>query len=156
MGRKWHYCGCAYVFVCGFRVCVCVLQPEKQEDGTVTGKDRWRQKLLSAMAAGMPVTPPLLSLLLPFLSSLAPPPLPYISSSLLLLIFLLPLPVLCFPTGCSLSVLLFLSHPLASTVLTIQVYVLAHFCAFLGQYRQLIVTATKLFIFSSLFVELKA
>ncbi|KAM3587568.1 uncharacterized protein V6R79_009077 [Siganus canaliculatus] len=29
-------------------------EPEKQEDGTVTGKDRWRQKLLSAMAAGMP------------------------------------------------------------------------------------------------------
>ncbi|XP_038137885.1 anoctamin-2b isoform X3 [Cyprinodon tularosa] len=30
-------------------------EPEKQEDGTVTGKDRWRQKLLSAMAAGVPV-----------------------------------------------------------------------------------------------------
>ncbi|KAM4569892.1 anoctamin-2b [Odontesthes bonariensis] len=29
-------------------------EPEKQEDGTVTGKDRWRQKLLSAMAAGIP------------------------------------------------------------------------------------------------------
>ncbi|PWA14677.1 hypothetical protein CCH79_00014307 [Gambusia affinis] len=29
-------------------------EPEKQEDGTVTGKDRWRQKLLSAMAAGVP------------------------------------------------------------------------------------------------------
>nr|XP_015810445.2 anoctamin-2b isoform X1 [Nothobranchius furzeri] len=29
---------------------------EKQEDGTVTEKDRWRQKLLSAMAAGIPVT----------------------------------------------------------------------------------------------------
>ncbi|XP_029969933.1 anoctamin-2b [Salarias fasciatus] len=29
-------------------------KPEKQEDGTVTGKDRWRQKLLSAMAAGIP------------------------------------------------------------------------------------------------------
>ncbi|XP_072309610.1 anoctamin-2b [Eucyclogobius newberryi] len=27
-------------------------EPEKQEDGTVTGKDRWRQKLLSAMSAG--------------------------------------------------------------------------------------------------------
>lgn len=45
-----------------------VLQPEKQEDGTVTGKDRWRQKLLSAMGAGLPVT---LRLLPPFsLSSL--------------------------------------------------------------------------------------
>ncbi|XP_045928451.1 anoctamin-2b isoform X2 [Micropterus dolomieu] len=31
-------------------------EPEKQEDGTVTGKDRWRQKLLSAMAAGIPAT----------------------------------------------------------------------------------------------------
>ncbi|KAF1372550.1 hypothetical protein PFLUV_G00266660 [Perca fluviatilis] len=31
-------------------------EPEKQEDGTVTGKDRWRQKLLSAMAAGPPST----------------------------------------------------------------------------------------------------
>ncbi|XP_077400619.1 anoctamin-2b isoform X4 [Vanacampus margaritifer] len=30
-------------------------QPVKQEDGTVTGKDRWRRKLLSAMAAGTPV-----------------------------------------------------------------------------------------------------
>ncbi|XP_067437909.1 anoctamin-2b [Thunnus thynnus] len=30
-------------------------EPEKQEDGTVTGKDRWRQKLLSAMAAGIPL-----------------------------------------------------------------------------------------------------
>ncbi|XP_077355826.1 anoctamin-2b isoform X2 [Festucalex cinctus] len=30
-------------------------QPVKQEDGTVTGKDRWRRKLLSAMAAGPPV-----------------------------------------------------------------------------------------------------
>ncbi|XP_068163470.1 anoctamin-1-like isoform X2 [Antennarius striatus] len=29
-------------------------EPQKQEDGTVTGKDRWRQKLLSAMAAGIP------------------------------------------------------------------------------------------------------
>ncbi|CAF96277.1 unnamed protein product, partial [Tetraodon nigroviridis] len=29
-------------------------EPEKQEDGTVTGKDRWRQKLLSAMGAGLP------------------------------------------------------------------------------------------------------
>ncbi|KAM9327868.1 anoctamin-2b [Pholidichthys leucotaenia] len=29
-------------------------EPEKQEDGTVTGKDRWRQTLLSAMAAGIP------------------------------------------------------------------------------------------------------
>ncbi|XP_054911527.1 anoctamin-2b isoform X2 [Poeciliopsis prolifica] len=29
-------------------------EPGKQEDGTVTGKDRWRQKLLSAMAAGVP------------------------------------------------------------------------------------------------------
>ncbi|XP_075932321.1 anoctamin-2b [Anarhichas minor] len=29
-------------------------KPEKQEDRTVTGKDRWRQKLLSAMAAGIP------------------------------------------------------------------------------------------------------
>ncbi|KAM9334727.1 anoctamin-2b [Symphorus nematophorus] len=29
-------------------------EPEKQEDGAVTGKDRWRQKLLSAMAAGIP------------------------------------------------------------------------------------------------------
>ncbi|XP_028276276.1 anoctamin-2b [Parambassis ranga] len=29
-------------------------EPEKQEEGTVTGKDRWRQKLLSAMAAGIP------------------------------------------------------------------------------------------------------
>ncbi|RVE56292.1 hypothetical protein OJAV_G00219610 [Oryzias javanicus] len=29
-------------------------EPEKQEDGAVTGKDRWRQKLLSAMAAGAP------------------------------------------------------------------------------------------------------
>ncbi|XP_018539813.2 anoctamin-2b isoform X1 [Lates calcarifer] len=29
-------------------------EPEKQEDGTVTGKDRWRQKLLSAMTAGIP------------------------------------------------------------------------------------------------------
>ncbi|XP_026218905.1 anoctamin-2b [Anabas testudineus] len=29
-------------------------EPDKQEDGTVTGKDRWRQKLLSAMAAGVP------------------------------------------------------------------------------------------------------
>ncbi|XP_042367380.1 anoctamin-2b [Plectropomus leopardus] len=29
-------------------------EPDKQEDGTVTGKDRWRQKLLSAMAAGIP------------------------------------------------------------------------------------------------------
>ncbi|KAF6739222.1 Anoctamin-1 [Oryzias melastigma] len=29
-------------------------EPEKQEDGAVTGKDRWRQKLLSAMAAGTP------------------------------------------------------------------------------------------------------
>nr|XP_057933343.1 anoctamin-1-like [Doryrhamphus excisus] len=29
-------------------------QPVKQEDGTVTGKDRWRRKLLSAMAAGIP------------------------------------------------------------------------------------------------------
>ncbi|XP_037552148.1 anoctamin-1 [Nematolebias whitei] len=29
-------------------------EPEKQEDGTVTGKDRWRQKLLSAMAGGVP------------------------------------------------------------------------------------------------------
>ncbi|XP_029901756.1 anoctamin-2b [Myripristis murdjan] len=30
-------------------------EPDKQEDGTETGKDRWRQKLLSAMAAGAPV-----------------------------------------------------------------------------------------------------
>ncbi|XP_076010447.1 anoctamin-2b [Genypterus blacodes] len=30
-------------------------EPDKQRDGTVTGKDRWRQKLLSAMAAGIPV-----------------------------------------------------------------------------------------------------
>ncbi|XP_069376212.1 anoctamin-2b isoform X1 [Paralichthys olivaceus] len=29
-------------------------EPDKREDGTVTGKDRWRQKLLSAMAAGVP------------------------------------------------------------------------------------------------------
>ncbi|KAM6895607.1 anoctamin-2b isoform 1-T1 [Xenentodon cancila] len=29
-------------------------EPEKQEDGAVTGKDRWRQILLSAMAAGIP------------------------------------------------------------------------------------------------------
>ncbi|CAI5637333.1 unnamed protein product [Oreochromis niloticus] len=29
-------------------------EPAKQEDGTVTGKDRWRQKLLSAMSAGIP------------------------------------------------------------------------------------------------------
>ncbi|XP_034529987.1 anoctamin-2b isoform X2 [Notolabrus celidotus] len=29
-------------------------EPVKQEDGTVTGKDRWRQKLLSTMAAGIP------------------------------------------------------------------------------------------------------
>ncbi|XP_055009433.1 anoctamin-2b [Boleophthalmus pectinirostris] len=29
-------------------------EQEKQEDGTVTGKDRWRQKLLSAMSAGKP------------------------------------------------------------------------------------------------------
>nr|XP_020457184.1 anoctamin-1-like [Monopterus albus] len=29
-------------------------EPERQEGGTVTGKDRWRQKLLSAMAAGTP------------------------------------------------------------------------------------------------------
>ncbi|XP_063762202.1 anoctamin-2b isoform X2 [Eleginops maclovinus] len=29
-------------------------EPEKLEDGAVTGKDRWRQKLLSAMAAGIP------------------------------------------------------------------------------------------------------
>ncbi|XP_034434610.1 anoctamin-2b isoform X1 [Hippoglossus hippoglossus] len=29
-------------------------EPDKQEDGTVTGKDRWRQKLLSTMAAGIP------------------------------------------------------------------------------------------------------
>lgn len=36
---------------------VCVLQPEKQEDVTVTGKDRWRQKLLSAMSPDKLVTP---------------------------------------------------------------------------------------------------
>ncbi|XP_057710389.1 anoctamin-2b isoform X2 [Corythoichthys intestinalis] len=30
-------------------------QPVKQEDGTVTGKDRWRRNLLLAMAAGTPV-----------------------------------------------------------------------------------------------------
>ncbi|XP_055087468.1 anoctamin-2b [Periophthalmus magnuspinnatus] len=29
-------------------------ESEKQEDGTVTGKDRWRQKLLSAMSSGKP------------------------------------------------------------------------------------------------------
>ncbi|XP_065807496.1 anoctamin-2b isoform X2 [Labrus bergylta] len=29
-------------------------EPEKPEDGTVTGKDRWRQKLLSTMAAAIP------------------------------------------------------------------------------------------------------
>ncbi|KAM9845961.1 anoctamin-2b [Aulostomus maculatus] len=29
-------------------------EPEKPEDRTVTGKDRWRQKLLSALAAGTP------------------------------------------------------------------------------------------------------
>ncbi|CAB1442472.1 unnamed protein product [Pleuronectes platessa] len=29
-------------------------EPDKQEEGTVTGKDRWRQKLLSTMAAGIP------------------------------------------------------------------------------------------------------
>ncbi|XP_039999379.1 anoctamin-2b [Xiphias gladius] len=29
-------------------------EPEKMEDGTVTGKDRWKQKLLSAMTAGIP------------------------------------------------------------------------------------------------------
>ncbi|XP_051248449.1 anoctamin-2b isoform X1 [Dicentrarchus labrax] len=29
-------------------------KPDKPEDGTETGKDRWRQKLLSAMAAGIP------------------------------------------------------------------------------------------------------
>ncbi len=74
MGRKWviqvvskfryvYAWMLLLLFVC-LCACVCVtsptvLQPEKQEDGTVTGKDRWRQKLLSAMAAGIPVTPPL-------------------------------------------------------------------------------------------------
>lgn len=49
-----------HFYVCVGETSPSELQPERQEDGTVTGKDRWRQKLLSAMAAGMPVTPPLL------------------------------------------------------------------------------------------------
>ncbi|XP_058480027.1 anoctamin-2b [Solea solea] len=60
-------------------------EPVKQEDGTVTGKDRWRQKLLSAMAAGIPVTPPLLLLLLllllSFPSSSSPSPFRLLSPS---------------------------------------------------------------------------
>lgn len=65
-----------------------VLQPQKPEDGTVTGKDRWRQKLLSAMGAGPPVTPRLLppaSCLLPpfFLSPLTSALQPAAVSSLL-------------------------------------------------------------------------
>lgn len=87
-----------------------VLQPDKQEDGTVTGKDRWRQKLLSAMAAGIPVTP----------SSLVPSPFSSSSSCFLFpFLFILLFP-LTFPSsaGHSLSVLLFLFHPLAATVST--------------------------------------
>lgn len=65
-----------------------VLQPDKQEDGTVTGKDRWRQKLLSAMAAGIPVTP----------SSLVPSPLSFSSSCFLFSFFFSPhLSLLCRP-----------------------------------------------------------
>lgn len=112
-----------HVFVCttvvsvGVFVCVClcvtspsVLQPEKQEDGTVTGKDRWRQKLLSAMAAGVPVTPPFLSVTSPPSSFHLPFPLPFSSST-----SSPPFPF-SYPAGCCLSVLLFLSHSLAATV----------------------------------------
>lgn len=110
-------------------VCLCVrpvpsvLQPEKQEDGTVTGKDRWRRKLLSTVAAGIPVTPLppltffLLSTSFSFFSS---------SSSFLLL----SCPLSCFPADYSPSVLLFLSSRLASTVLPPQVFISASFSAY--------------------------
>lgn len=106
--------------------CICVnafvLQPERQEDGTVTGKDRWREILLSAMGAGKLVTLPLLPhfiLFLPFFL-FSPYPLPPYPC--------FPSPHFSFSAGCSLSVLLSLSHPLASTVSVIQVLC---FCIFL-------------------------
>lgn len=82
--------------VCGSEMSVRVLQPEKQEDGTVTGKDRWRQKLLSAMSTGRTVTPP------PFFPAsyfLLPPLFHPVSFPSLLL-------------QTAVSVPLFLSHPL--------------------------------------------
>lgn len=81
----------------------------------MTGKDRWRQKLLSAMSAGIPVTPPLLPLssstTCPFLLSFSFPSCSHLA-----------FPILSFPSCRLLSVLLFLSHPQGATVSTSQVF----------------------------------
>lgn len=98
--RGFCGCQCVCMSVCLCVTCPSVLQPDKQEDGTVTGKDRWRQKLLSAMAAGVPVTPPFLSFTSPPSSSHLLVPLPFTHLFLSLfpfLLLLLPPPHLPFP-----------------------------------------------------------